>query len=76
MSNEKENERGDEAPSSDSDEDCWAERLKHKLDHPVVDVREYVISLGQAGIHEPEPIGTNKNSWIYSDHPVYVNPLE
>ena len=48
MSNEKENEMVDQ--SSSSDDDCWAERLKHKLDHPVVDVREYVISFGKAGI--------------------------
>ena len=59
MSEEKENEMIDESSSSNFDDydDFWSEREKHNIDHVPVDVRQYVISLGQAGIHGPEPIG-------------------
>ena len=59
MSNEKENERIDEAPSSDSDDEL---PLKYKLDHPVVDVSEYVISFGKAGIQRLQPNGSRTKS--------------
>ena len=62
MSNKKENKRIDEASSSDFDDDCWAERLKHKLDHPVVDVRKYDISFGKAGAQRLELIGSRTKS--------------
>lgn len=47
----------DQSSSSDFD-DCWAEREKHENANVPVDVRQYVISLGQAGIHGPGPFGS------------------
>ena len=61
MSNEKENEMVEQSSSSDLD-DFWSEREKHENAHVPVDVRKYVISLGQAGIHGPEPIGSRTNN--------------
>ena len=50
MSNEKENEMIDRSSSSDIDE--FYEDPDNDIEEPV-DVRQYVISLGQAGIHGP-----------------------
>ena len=55
MSNEKENEMVEQSSSSDLDD--FAQDLDENA-HVPVDVRKYVISLGQAGIHGPEPIGS------------------
>ena len=63
MSNE--NEMVDQSSSSDL-EDFWSEREKHENAHVPVDVRQYVISLGQAGIHGPETIRSaliNSDGW-------------
>ena len=48
MSNEKDNELIDRSSSSDIDE--FYEDPENEIEEPV-DVRQYVISLGQAGIH-------------------------
>ena len=50
MSNEKENEMIDRSSCSDIDE--FYEDPDNDIEEPV-DVRQYVISLGQAGIHGP-----------------------
>ena len=59
MSNEKENEMVEQSSSSDLDD--FAQDLDENA-HVPVDVRKYVISLGQAGIHGPEPIGSRTNN--------------
>ena len=64
MSNEKENEMVDS--NFDDYDDFWSEREKHNIDHVPVDVRQYVISLGQAGIHGPGSVLTRRLKFV--DH--------
>ena len=63
MSNEKENEMINRSSSSDIDE--FYEDPDNDIEEPV-DVRQYVINLGQAGIHGPETIRSaliNSDGW-------------
>ena len=56
MSSEKENEMTDRSSSSDIDE--FYEDPDNDIEEPV-DVRQYVINLGQAGIHGSKRLRTS-----------------
>ena len=59
MSNEKENEMTDRSSSSDIDE--FYEDPDNDIEEPV-DVRQYVINLGQAGIHGSKRLRNSRTS--------------